>query len=75
MTEMTYEELLKEINALAKKKREQGLTDEELKRQKELYAVYLKGVRDQVKAKLDNTDVTYPDGTTKPLKDAVRGKN
>lgn len=71
---MTYEELLKEINALAKKKREEGLSDEEQKRQKELYAIYLKGLREQVKAKLDNTDVTYPDGTVKPLKDAVKDK-
>ena len=71
---MTYDELLKEINALAKKKREQGLTAEELKRQKELYAIYLNGVREQVRAKLDNTDVTYPDGTVKPLRDAVKDK-
>ena len=71
---MTYEELLKEINALAKKKREEGLTEEEQKRQKELYAIYLKGLREQVRAKLDNTDVTYPDGTTKPLKDAMKDK-
>lgn len=71
---MTYEELLKEINSLAKKKREEGLTEEEQKRQKELYAIYLKGLREQVRAKLDNTDVTYPDGTTKPLKDAMKDK-
>ena len=69
---MDYEELIKEINALAKKKREEGLTEEEQKRQKELYAIYLKGFRAQVKAKLDNTDVTYPDGTTKSLKDAMK---
>lgn len=69
---MNYEELLSEINALAKKKREEGLTDEEQKRQKELYAIYLKGFRAQVKAKLDNTDVTYPDGTVKSLKDAMK---
>ena len=72
---MSYEELLKEINALAKKKREEGLTEEEQKRQKELYAIYLKGLREQVRAKLDNTDVTYPDGTTKPLKDALKDQH
>lgn len=71
---MNYDEMIKEINALAKKKREQGLTEEEQKRQKELYAVYLKGFREQVRAKLDNTDVTYPDGTTKSLKDAMKDK-
>lgn len=71
---MDYQELIKEINALAKKKREIGLTEEEQKRQKELYAVYLKGFREQVRAKLDNTDVTYPDGTVKSLKDAMKWK-
>lgn len=75
MTEMTYEELLAEINALAKLKREQGLTDAQQKRQKELYAIYLKGLREQVRTKLDNTDVTYPDGTTKPLRDALKDQH
>jgi len=72
---MNTEELIKEINALAKKKREQGLTDDEAKRQKELYAMYLKGFRAQVKAKLDNTDVEYPDGTVKSLRDAMKDAN
>ena len=71
---MNFDELIKEINTLAKKKREEGLTEAEQKRQKELYALYLQGFRAQVKAKLDNTDVTYPDGTTKSLKDAMKKK-
>lgn len=61
-----------EINALAKKKREEGLTDDEAKRQKELYAIYLKGFREQVRERLDNVDVTYPDGTVKSLKEAMK---
>lgn len=68
------EELLKEINALAKKKKEEGLTKEEEKRQKELYAVYLKGFRQQMKQRLDNVEVEYPDGTVKSLKDAMKKK-
>ena len=68
---MEYQDLLKEINALAKKKREEGLTDEEQKRQKELYAIYLKGFREQVRQRLDNVDVEYPDGTVKSLKEAM----
>lgn len=68
---MEYQDLLKEINALAKKKREEGLTDEEQRRQKELYAIYLKGFREQVRQRLDNVDVEYPDGTVKPLKEAM----
>ena len=39
---MEMQELIAEINALAKKKKEEGLTDAEQKRQKELYAIYLK---------------------------------
>lgn len=67
-------EILDEINALAKKKREEGLTPEEQKRQKELYAIYLKDFREQFKQRLDNVDVTYPDGTVKSLKDAMKKK-
>ena len=69
---MVIQELIAEINALAKKKREEGLTDEEQKRQKELYAIYLKGFRSQFKERLDHIDVTYPDGTVKSLKDAMK---
>ena len=69
---MDMQELIAEINALAKKKREEGLNEEEQKRQKELYAIYLKGFRQQVRQRLDNVDVTYPDGTTKSLKDAKK---
>ncbi len=69
---MEMQELLEKINTLAKKKREEGLTEEEQKQQKELYAVYLKGFRAQMKQRLDNVDVTYPDGTVKSLKDAMK---
>lgn len=69
---MDMQELIAEINALAKKKREEGLNEEEQKRQKELYAIYLKGFRQQVRQRLDNVDVTYPDGTTKSLKEAMK---
>ena len=69
---MEIHERLGEINALAKKKREEGLTDDEAKRQKELYAIYLKGFREQVRERLDNVDVTYPDGTVKSLKEAMK---
>lgn len=46
------EDMIKRINELAKKKREEELTPEELKEQKELYAVYLQYIREQVKAQL-----------------------
>ncbi len=74
--DLSNDELIREINLLAKKKKEQGLTDEEAKRQKELYAVYLKGFRNNFRQRLDNMDVRYPDGTVKSLKEAMEaGKN
>ena len=72
---MEMQELLAEINALAKKKKEAGLTEEEQKRQKKLYEIYLRGFREQMRARLDNVDVTYPDGTVKSLKDAMKKKD
>ena len=69
---MEMQELIAEINAVAKKKKEEGLTDAEQKRHKALYAIYLKGFRAQFKQRLDNVDVTYPDGTVKSLKDAMK---
>ena len=59
---MEMQELLAQINALAKKKREEGLTDEEQKRQKELYAIYLKGFRAQVKGHLSRRYGQEPQG-------------
>lgn len=55
------EKMIQRINQLAKKKREEGLTPEELKEQKELYAIYLQNIREQVKAQLD-VRVNAPDG-------------
>lgn len=47
------EDMIKRINELAKKKKNQGLTPEELNEQKELYALYLRDIRKQVKTQLD----------------------
>ena len=66
------EEMIKRINELAKKKREEGLTEEELKEQKELYSKYLAGFRNNLKQQIENTDVKYPDGKVVPLKDVNR---
>lgn len=61
------EQLIKRINELAKKKREEGLTVAEQKEQQELYKKYLSAIRGNFKAQLNNTDVEYPDGKTVPL--------
>ena len=64
--------LIEEINLLAKKKREQGLTEQETKRQKELYKEYLTQFRAQFDKQLDNIDVKTPDGKVNPLKDFAK---
>lgn len=57
------EATIKRINELAKKKKEEGLTPEELKEQKELYAIYLQAVREQVKMQLDASfNTSHPTG-------------
>lgn len=66
--------LIEEINLLAKKKREEGLTPQEEKRQKELYREYLKAFRAQLDIQLDNIDVETPDGKVTPLKDFPKKK-
>ncbi|MGN1467027.1 MAG: DUF896 domain-containing protein [Ruminococcus sp.] len=60
--------LIEEINLLAKKKREQGLNQEETARQKQLYKEYLAQFRAQFDQQLDNIDVKTPDGKITPLK-------
>ena len=63
------DEMIKRINELAKKKKEQGLTAEEQAEQKELYKKYLASFRQNFEKQLDNTDVEYPDGTVVPFKE------
>lgn len=50
---MITKELLQRINALARKKRSQGLTALELDEQRELYKIYLASIREQVTTQLD----------------------
>lgn len=56
------------INALARKSREQGLTEDERKEQMELRRQYVAAVRENLTAQLDNTVIQNPDGTRRPLK-------
>ncbi len=66
------DEMIKRINELAKKKREEGLSDSEQKEQKELYKKYLSSFRRNVEKQLDNTDVEFPDGRVLPFKQAAK---
>ena len=47
---------IERINYLAKKKKTEGLTEEELKEQKELREEYLKTIRENFRATLDNIE-------------------
>ena len=60
-------EMIVRINALAKKKREEGLTHAEQEEQKQLYAQYLADIRGQVVGQLDNVVLQQPDGSKQPL--------
>lgn len=64
--------MLDRINELAKKKKEQELTEAEQKEQKELYKIYLSEIRTQFNATLDNVSVEEKDGTVRPFKEAYK---
>ena len=67
-------EKIARINALAKKKKEEGLTEAEQAEQAELRAEYIKEFRAQFAQTLDNTVVEYPDGSRKSLNDIRDGR-
>ncbi|MBL7573137.1 DUF896 domain-containing protein [Staphylococcus saccharolyticus] len=60
---MSREDLnIERINELAKKKREQGLTNEEAKEQSKLRKQYLDSFRKGFKQQLESTKVIDPEG-------------
>lgn len=60
-------EKIDRINFLAKKKKAEGLTDEELAEQKVLYEEYLEGYRRNLRSTLGNTVIERPNGTREKL--------
>ena len=60
-------EIIARINALAKKKREEGLTPEETAEQQRLRAQYLEEFRRGMEQTLQNVRIKEPDGTLTPL--------
>ena len=60
---MNMNEVIARINALAKKNKEVGLTDEELAERDKLRRIYIDSVTGNLKQQLDNTSILYPDGT------------
>ena len=57
------------INALAKKKKEEGLTPEVLAEQQVLYKEYLAEIRASFGGTLENTVIKRPDGSVEAVKD------
>ena len=64
---------LERINFLAKKSREEGLTDAEKAEQQKLRQEYLADFRKSFRQQLENTDVKYEDGETVPLTELKKG--
>lgn len=65
---------LERINELARKQRNEGLTEEEIKEQVQLRAEYVAAMRRNLKSQLDNIDVLEPDGSITHLKDTYDKK-
>lgn len=59
---------IERINELARKKKAEGLTDEETKEQAALREEYLAGYRENLRVMLDNIVVQEKDGTRHPLR-------
>ena len=60
---MQMDEVIARINALAKKAKTQGLTDEELAERDKLRRIYIDSVKASLVGQLDNTYIVRPDGT------------
>lgn len=54
---MDMQETINRINILAKKKRQEGLTEAETEEQKKLYRIYLDAIKGNLKNQLDNIEV------------------
>ena len=64
---MDMNEVIARINALAKKNKEQGLTDEELAERDRLRRIYIDSVKANLVGQMENTSIVYPDGTKKKV--------
>ena len=64
---------IQRINFLAKKAREQGLTEEEKKEQAALRRAYVDSVVGDLKNQLDNTYILEPDGSKRKVSQKKAG--
>ena len=68
------EEKIARINALARKSKAEGLTEEEKKEQDLLRKEYIANVRKNLRAQLDNIDVVNKDGSIENLGEKYAAK-
>ncbi len=61
MSKVNVDELIAEINKLAKKNKEEGLTDDELALRHELRQKYLAWFRENTRKQLDNIEIEVVD--------------
>lgn len=67
-------EKIERINALARKKKNEGLTEEETREQEALRREYIAEFRASFGSVLENTVVQYPDGSRTSLEDMKKNK-
>ena len=65
---MNMDEVIARINALAKKAKAEGLTDEEIVERDKLRRIYIDSVKASLTGHLDNTYLLRPDGTKEKLR-------
>ena len=64
---MNMDEVIARINALAKKAKEEGLTDEEIAERDKLRRIYIDSVKANLVGQLENTYIVSPDGTKRKV--------
>ena len=64
---MSINEVIARINELAKKAKEEGLTEEELAERDKLRRIYIDNVKANLIGQLDNTYIVSPDGTKRKV--------
>lgn len=65
---MNMNEVIARINALAKKAKTEGLTEEEVIERDKLRRIYIDSVKSNLVGQLENTYILRPDGTKEKIK-------